>query len=1340
MLQDSKGRSLVGKSSTLTTTGTPPTTNTLSPSVLQPKGWRTNQCKTPNPSRTLEIFSSLQNGLTGFINLTQGDIDLHRLLRNSIENGLYLNSAQQCKNGERYLKRLEFELAKLEELKDQYDVHLKMREGVRTMAYAYTMSSGPERDSALSSVRSGYKECTETLCFLESRLESMMGTFHLQMKGIQGFARLCPGDVFEITIKHSESQKWKTRGKILKSGEQSWDHQSTIIKALIEDKLTIKAVEVRGLGKNITLGVKTCETKDLFSARPQLMTINLNSVGTLKLNLIITWNPLHTSTTDSIGPNGSTLSRTSSNSLLGSRSSLTLPSLFSPSFYSKSTLNATLPPPRITEIIDADYYIHRTLSSSNPPSSSSTTSSTSSSGSGGGIPGIHHSINEAGDISISEIDHHHCGGPSHSQGTTPTSTSSGSRGSSLHLTVTSGFGSASGSASSYCGSTSVPNSTLTSPETEIPPSSMQTSTNGHENYINNKDDNYNHQQHLNNNNNNNNNNYTNNNNHNTNGLTNDSLHCSKQQQQQSMMKCSKSINNLCLKQTTERLLKEMGKSPQEIIVEATVHQSCSSLATSATTPTTTTTNSSSNTSLYSNNNINNSVNNISSHHRNNNSYHDDDCRVGRKLTSYSSTSLSSPSLRHQPNHQSLHQRHLVSSHSLANVYFNISDILLNLMSSLEDIQGQYSEIHYLHQSVLELYRILRNICRLRGSIFCNNNNNFNQESSLPVEDDNCCLMSSTDWKHEQSNNMINNRSNNNNNPNSKSERYKRLASSTSDVSLSVEDALECFDFLNNAVIDSDAESSPAASASATPKTRKYDSRNGIAANKWKQKGSSSSSHHHHLNQVNSSSSPSLVRSKATSMAAGLNVVGNVHQSSSPLTTASPISTPRSSGHQKGRRLGHHHSTSMTALSPSSGTTDSTPSSIDSPQPLSTGSEQLDICLMAHLNYCQRLLQNLGSFGPLRMREKRSLDKLSCQGTVIHRLASLCSNLCDYFVASSRYLVQLSFTPEDDLQQNQQIQQQLKWLEAQYQNKQETELSILREDSRIRKLWDTVCYQNASVDSEEIGSMLLCVTSGQFAQTLESYMRAFLTPSTGGSSTNGGSRHGKRSSPGGGNNNGLGGVGVSPSLSTSSLSLSSSSSSNLSMYRKVAQLITNRIIDSPMFENDYVVTIFQVALYFRTENCSLEYLFKSYAEEIALLESLSTDNPVALKQSLNRFRKTLPPQEPLFNIALLLLDRDPLVVGIAETYFNEVASNKQLRVELLNHFLEGLEVDSRYVRHASCKVMKILKASEFMKHLAYISLADDCSEVRDQAKAALFSFGTLGRKLYTESQLFAHGFM
>lgn len=48
-------------------------------------------------------------------------------------------------------------------------------------------------------------------------------------------------------------------------------------------------MEVRGLGKNILLGNKYCETRDLFCAHPQQMTINLNPSGSLKLNLIITW-------------------------------------------------------------------------------------------------------------------------------------------------------------------------------------------------------------------------------------------------------------------------------------------------------------------------------------------------------------------------------------------------------------------------------------------------------------------------------------------------------------------------------------------------------------------------------------------------------------------------------------------------------------------------------------------------------------------------------------------------------------------------------------------------------------------------------------------------------------------------------------------------------------------------------------------------------------------------------------------------------------------------------------------------------------------------------------------
>ena len=51
------------------------------------------------------------------------------------------------------------------------------------MAYAYALSPGKEKASALSNVRSGYRECTETLCTLEVQIEQLLGSLTLEMKG-----------------------------------------------------------------------------------------------------------------------------------------------------------------------------------------------------------------------------------------------------------------------------------------------------------------------------------------------------------------------------------------------------------------------------------------------------------------------------------------------------------------------------------------------------------------------------------------------------------------------------------------------------------------------------------------------------------------------------------------------------------------------------------------------------------------------------------------------------------------------------------------------------------------------------------------------------------------------------------------------------------------------------------------------------------------------------------------------------------------------------------------------------------------------------------------------------
>lgn len=137
------------------------------------------------------------------------------------------------------------------------------------------------------------KDFIENIERIETEFESYMGSFLLNVEDIQGFARVCQGDVFEINIKYGQSQKFKTKISVLKDSRQKCDNRQTVFKARIADVIAIKAYECKGLGKRVLLGHKLCETRDLFTARSQLMTISLNQTGSIKLNLIITWNPLH---------------------------------------------------------------------------------------------------------------------------------------------------------------------------------------------------------------------------------------------------------------------------------------------------------------------------------------------------------------------------------------------------------------------------------------------------------------------------------------------------------------------------------------------------------------------------------------------------------------------------------------------------------------------------------------------------------------------------------------------------------------------------------------------------------------------------------------------------------------------------------------------------------------------------------------------------------------------------------------------------------------------------------------------------------------------------------------
>lgn len=57
--------------------------------------------------------------------------------------------------------------------------------------------------------------------------------------GMVGFARLCPGDVFEVTLRYG-SQKWKSKGRVEKDSSQKWEVPDFVFKALLGDIISIK--------------------------------------------------------------------------------------------------------------------------------------------------------------------------------------------------------------------------------------------------------------------------------------------------------------------------------------------------------------------------------------------------------------------------------------------------------------------------------------------------------------------------------------------------------------------------------------------------------------------------------------------------------------------------------------------------------------------------------------------------------------------------------------------------------------------------------------------------------------------------------------------------------------------------------------------------------------------------------------------------------------------------------------------------------------------------------------------------------------------------------------------
>ncbi|XP_062997352.1 rho family-interacting cell polarization regulator 1 isoform X3 [Elgaria multicarinata webbii] len=252
--------------------------------------------KVPQPERLDEVYEALKKGLTAYLEVHQLELEkLSTQIRESKRNsrlGFLYDLDKQVKSIERFLRRLEFHASKIDELYESYCIQRRLRDGAHNMVKAYTAGSPGSKEAreSLAEAGKGYKEYTENMCLLESELESQLGEFHIKMKGLAGFARLCAGDQYEIFMRYGR-QRWKLRGRIEANGKQVWDSEEMIFLPLITEFLSIKVTELKSLASHVVVGNVSCETKDLFAALPQVVAVDINDLGTIKLSLEVNWNP-----------------------------------------------------------------------------------------------------------------------------------------------------------------------------------------------------------------------------------------------------------------------------------------------------------------------------------------------------------------------------------------------------------------------------------------------------------------------------------------------------------------------------------------------------------------------------------------------------------------------------------------------------------------------------------------------------------------------------------------------------------------------------------------------------------------------------------------------------------------------------------------------------------------------------------------------------------------------------------------------------------------------------------------------------------------------------------------
>ncbi|XP_060925726.1 RIPOR family member 3 isoform X1 [Limanda limanda] len=246
------------------------------------------------PDQVDRVFQALRRGLKEYLEGHQAEMDFlssqQRETKRNSRLAFFYDLEKELRALERHIRRLEFQISKVEELYETYCIQWRLCQGAVNMKRAFSLSPSTRasRDSLLELSRN-HRHSLQDMSVMEGELEILLGELHIKMKGLIGFARLCPGDQYEVVVRLGR-QRWRIRGRIESDDTQSWDEEEMVFLPHIHHNFEIKVTEAKGLGW-LLVGMVTCASADFFVARPQLMLVDITELGTIKLQLEVTWNP-----------------------------------------------------------------------------------------------------------------------------------------------------------------------------------------------------------------------------------------------------------------------------------------------------------------------------------------------------------------------------------------------------------------------------------------------------------------------------------------------------------------------------------------------------------------------------------------------------------------------------------------------------------------------------------------------------------------------------------------------------------------------------------------------------------------------------------------------------------------------------------------------------------------------------------------------------------------------------------------------------------------------------------------------------------------------------------------